>query len=41
MTRRVPVRLLLVMMAMLLYVAVVSSIALGPMDIGFMASMKA
>ncbi|MDD1779699.1 iron ABC transporter permease [Enterovibrio sp. ZSDZ35] len=40
-TRRVPARWLMVFSTILLYIAVVSSITLGPMNIGFFDSLKA
>ncbi|PKF50398.1 FecCD family ABC transporter permease [Enterovibrio nigricans] len=40
-TRRVPARWLMVVATILLYIAVVSSITLGPMNIGFVDSLKA
>lgn len=40
-TRRVPVRWMMIVSLILLYITVVSSITLGPMNIGFFDSLKA
>ena len=40
-TRRVPARFLMIFTTALLYIAVISSITLGPMNIGFIDSLKA